>query len=758
MQPTRIRRSLLSYGALAVLAVQMVFSGLPIPKAHAASGDLVINEINWAGSNGQPGDEWIELYNAMPTGSPAVDFSVTPYTLEIQDANGASLQVVTIGGANAPTLNPHRYLLIHNKVVGTTVQKPIPGAHQFAPTPAMAPLPNEPTQYILRDNLAMQVDAVTSPSLGTPPPFAGSAGSSTQPIASMERVYTAGVPGLGSDQASWRTSHTYGAYFTHGAVQFGTPGGENVVMTAPTGVSITPAFNVTAPTNPTINGSVSGNGTQAVLTIQREGPVPSTSSLTVPVNSGTFSAQPSVTPGRYTFAVRAQDSIGNQSTDVDVPVASGSSELNYLVFANSSSVPAPMATAMPGTTNQATVTASGTVDVSVVEVDVARNGEYLQTIPVSGGSYSASLFLLPNTLNAFDFVAVANTGTVSQPTHQEITHDNIAPNGVVKSKVPLDTNPPGTADTIRGVAGAAEAGTTLKVYGDAALTQLIGTTTIAADGSFPLMSIGDNAYPNVYVQLTDAAGNKSVVTAISNPISFADPANGIGLVVVSVSQNQAKIAWNNVPNAVNYKLKYKQSNGTYSSPILVCPSGSSTCSPEATLINLSSGTAYTVAVAAVDKYGNETSYTERSFQTTQPKPVVTGSTGSTATTASATLPAPAHSQPSTRKSTAVAQATATPTPSATATPTTEPEKGEVKSTTDEATRNWTPWIVLGVLLGIAALATLGYFYWFGGTSGAAVMASAEEARARIAREDALTKKSGSSKAVPPKKTDRTKRW
>lgn len=74
-------------------------------------------------------------------------------------------------------------------------------------------------------------------------------------------------------------------------------------------------------------------------------------------------------------------------------------------------------------------------------------------------------------------------------------------------------NPPGTEDR---VTGAAEAGSTVRVYGDLSLSSTIASGVVT-NGTFNL-GIGDNVYPVVYVTATDA-GSQSAATTRTNDIA-----------------------------------------------------------------------------------------------------------------------------------------------------------------------------------------------------------------------------------------------
>jgi hypothetical protein len=371
-----------------------------------------------------------------------------------------------------------------------------------------------------------------------------------------------------------------------------------------------------------------------------------------------------------------------------------------------------------------------------------RNGKYYGTVPAVGSVFSASVAFVPNTLNTIQFFAVDVTGMWSMPVVAMVTHDNIAPLAVDKTKVQLVGNVPGADDTIKGLTAAAEPTTTLYIYGDAAKTILISTLTVAADGSFPITSIGDNKYASVWLVLKDAAGNIGPSTKIDNQIAFANTTQNLGPTITNIG-----VSWSPISGAVSYRLKYKGVGGAYGAPISLCTAG--TCSFLTTIINLNADSQYTVAIAAVDSNGNESAYVESTFRTLAPTPVVT---------APPVVTVPAVATP-TRKTDKVTKSAPTPTPSATPNP---DDKGDVKAVATDTTRNWTPWIILGVLVGIAVLATAGYFYWFGGEAGEMAMMGMMAAKEDDDEEESKSssKKSGSSggSSPPSKPTNKDKRW
>lgn len=93
--------------------------------------------------------------------------------------------------------------------------------------------------------------------------------------------------------------------------------------------------------------------------------------------------------------------------------------------------------------------------------------------------------------------------------------DTTAPAAPDATKLKITDNDTTAVDTIAGDAGAVEANAVVKVYSDAALTNLVGTKTAAADGSFAAINLTDASTGSItyYVTATDASGNVSAATS-----------------------------------------------------------------------------------------------------------------------------------------------------------------------------------------------------------------------------------------------------
>jgi hypothetical protein len=83
--------------------------------------------------------------------------------------------------------------------------------------------------------------------------------------------------------------------------------------------------------------------------------------------------------------------------------------------------------------------------------------------------------------------------------------------GVSRPAITLLRTPVGAAKSVVGAAGAADAGSTIQVYADAALSQPLGSATAAFDGSFSAAA-GTADMATAYIVVTDTVGNVSAPT------------------------------------------------------------------------------------------------------------------------------------------------------------------------------------------------------------------------------------------------------
>jgi len=690
--------SLLSLQTVAVVAAASIARAeVPTPNK------LVINEINWAGSTGNPMDQWVEFFNPNTVGINLHDDAYTFSLNGVVEDTGTAL--------SSGIIPPHGTLVLSRLDVTDPSAHSTLSATSGAKHEQNLNLPTTNAQYTLTEVVGGYTDIAGLP---TGAPFAGSDGTSgSMIVASESRVFAPnGVFADGTVASSWYTPTTIGGNFASDQVQYGTPGTINGEEDVPTNIVITPSTPVN--NNPTVTANFGGDSFGAVnfTNVATHAVIKGFGTVL-----GGFKPVTLLPVGTYNVTVSAIDGLnGNRS-------AYATASTQVIVIPDHNTITAPTAVDATQYTNQSTTTVTGTMQAGVAAV-VATNGAITVTQPVgpTDSTYSIVVPLTADAINTITVQAKATDGGLSTPSNQvKVTEDNIAPRAITRTKVDVFSNPAGTNDSLLGQFGAAEFPPltepygTVSAYADAALTQLIKTVQVNADGSFPSINLGDNQYDTVYLVQTDIAGNTSPALKVVNAISFVSQNINIPITVSNITQTGATVSWNAVTGAADYVVKFKSATGNYTSPVMVC--GSTTpCVLQRAIIGLSSGTSYTVAVAAVDQYGNQSNYSTASFQTTGPV-VVTPPTITT-TTATDTTATPTPTTTPAVKHTPTPSATVTPTPTATATvsptPSASPtENGEVKSS-ETSSRNWTPWIILGILIGLAILATAGYFYWFGG--------------------------------------------
>jgi len=205
---------------LVVLALQ--FAMVRISAYAYSAGDVVINEIAWAGTDDSTSDEWIELYNST---NQAIDLT----GWYIEDDAGASTYL--IAGGEIPA---YGYFLIEDAEEAVNV-----------PADAVIPLSlaNAGDSLVLKDSANLVIDTVNGSG------GAWYAGTST-PKASMERI----DPGGGDSVDNWASAvSSNGAVGRLGTEILGTPGsvnsnydggGPGVSVVAPASVSIGEDFVV----------------------------------------------------------------------------------------------------------------------------------------------------------------------------------------------------------------------------------------------------------------------------------------------------------------------------------------------------------------------------------------------------------------------------------------------------------------------------------------------------------------------------------
>jgi len=178
--------------------------------------------------------------------------------------------------------------------------------------------------------------------------------------------------------------------------------------------------------------------------------------------------------------------------------------------------------------------------------------------------------------------------------------DNLAPVLDV-TKVIVGQNNPGTTDTVTGSTGAvSEANTTVYVFNrhpSETDKVLINSVMGHTDGGFSLMGIGDNLYGQIWIQVVDQAGNSSDPKSFSNDIVAPNAPSLVKVEANCVSDPcRVQLNWvDNGPDTAYYKVGYVASPETRTLAL----------SSTSAVLDLTADKHYTFRVYAYDKYGNE---------------------------------------------------------------------------------------------------------------------------------------------------------
>jgi hypothetical protein len=808
------KRSFLS--VLLALVMVLPLSSLnlvPFASATTTPGQLVINEINWAGSSSNPNDQWVELYNNSSL--PAIgDF--------VLSLNGTTM-------TDMPSLNlpANNYMVLCEDPTSTDL---LPGVCN-----SNYPLGSLPTGVSNIGSGQLQLSLISAgistvvdtAGVTSRLPLSGNDGTSGLVISSMNRRYQSGQASDGTLSTGWSPSQVIGKNFKPGTIQYGTPGEADTYVAPATNAMLVSDPTSTTPLDSaeldktlyltgTINTAsafidlnpipatsvlasismLSGNTYKPYLTlpsvaVQTTG-VNTTFQIKIPANTVT-------TTGSYAFSLQTEDKNGDYSPWTAVMIGKVSLGINNpFIFYTPLSAPVVTSTSTCNLsklnscyTNLTSMVISGLTDqdtqsVQALDVNnkIINTSDTLGTTPTAGAvSFSVMVTLTPNVQNVLKIQATQKLSGLTSETPIYINQVSQPP-VINQAELKITPSSDYSSSQISGAPGSitspllAPLGL-LTIYADSALTQPIITGQIQADGSFSLTVPAADVYlPNFYLKVSDAAGNLSTL-ALKNTVTFAEGNVQVNFSFNDISSSQVNVVWNPVTGAADYLLKYEVAGGTYSNPVSLCNGVATGCVLQRQLVGLKANAVYSVAIAAVDANGVPSSYNAQDFQTL-PTPVTTvttvssSSTATTSTTSASTVltstPAPTPSAtPVTTTQTvspvtsAATKATPTPTPQTSPTPTATPESGQVKSAnTSKTSTNWGPWLIIGILLLLIILATTGYFYWFGGEAGeetlAAVLAE-KEAKLDVKNNNSTPAKSEKPvKESSPKKDEKEKRW
>jgi hypothetical protein len=242
-------------------------------------------------------------------------------------------------------------------------------------------------------------------------------------------------------------------------------------------------------------------------------------------------------------------------------------------------------------------------DVTGYDVSYQKVGSPVETIVHVNGVTTTAITGLENTPAAYtvkvrsvDFEGRTSAYAPAASSAQAV--DNLAPI-IDIAKVVVSQNHPGSNDAISGLAGASnESGATIRVFDhepSSVLARVINSVATNNDGSFAALSLGDNLYGQVWLQLTDAGGNVSVAKSFSNDIVAPNPPLLTKLNARCLTRCQVTVDWQTPgADATHYQVAYAAAVDPRTGDIMATGVG----------LDLPSGSRYSFTVYAYDAAGN----------------------------------------------------------------------------------------------------------------------------------------------------------
>ncbi|MBI2889365.1 MAG: carboxypeptidase regulatory-like domain-containing protein [Nitrospirae bacterium] len=217
--------------------------------------------------------------------------------------------------------------------------------------------------------------------------------------------------------------------------------------------------------------------------------------------------------GGYTSSTRKVDLTTVENTDITIILT------NFIGKTDNEAPQIKIAgaqTAQPVESVKLTAEVTDPDGTDLLFVKWSANGGSLSSTTGAGVNWTA-----PAEQGVFVVSATVTDGTAAAFAYHPITSakggallsiDTSRPYQPKANLLSVASNAPGTEDSITGSAGAVEAGTTLKIYADGLLQTKVGEGTVASDGSFGPINVGDNkgdANDLLYLVVFDAFGNMS---------------------------------------------------------------------------------------------------------------------------------------------------------------------------------------------------------------------------------------------------------
>jgi MYXO-CTERM domain-containing protein len=256
-------------------------------RAEAANaGDVIISEINWAGSTANTGDEWVELFNT--TGS-AIDMT----GWHLYETNGGTTLTNQTAGFPLPsgTIPANGFMLITARS-GAAVASACTNATtctKISITAFNSNLANGGEQLQLQDNTGKPIDTAGNANTAWP------AGSNGTPKKSMERNSPlCGLPD-GTLAASWHSND--------GTVTVGTDSGGNSLTATPGAANS--QWSAAPLCSTALSGSlVAADGVDTIVVTAVVGGSPDSVAVNIRAVGGSYAAQAMtlVSGATYTFS------------------------------------------------------------------------------------------------------------------------------------------------------------------------------------------------------------------------------------------------------------------------------------------------------------------------------------------------------------------------------------------------------------------------------------------------------------------------
>ncbi|MEK7202089.1 MAG: lamin tail domain-containing protein [Patescibacteria group bacterium] len=352
---------------------------------------------------------------------------------------------------------------------------------------------------------------------------------------------------------------------------------------------------------------------------------------------------------------------------------------------------------------------ASSVDTTSYQLNYRKAGDLTWSLPINVGlALEKTISGLLNAPVSYEFTVEAIDFNAQHSTPSAIVLatalDNLVPI-IDANKVVVNQNKPGTADTVAGLAGAANEPEVAVVLLSAApedpTATVIGSVLSNPDGSWPAIGIEDNKYSRVWLVLVDEGDNVSLPLQLNNDI-VGPIAPVLNKVVANCESSNCRVTldWQaGSTDTASYKVTYTVDGVDHQTFEVTTTSMA---------MDLATGKSYLFKVVGYDQYGNP-STASNIFSVTLNKGVkttavltngkqvttteaISGSLEVKTTPVSAPKPAPAQFAPKVKAAEPVVETPTEPTPPLVA--------------DTENSRDWVRILVVVVLLLIIA----GSFY------------------------------------------------